>query len=989
MANLFKLFLKSIGLTKDTVQDVIDEIDREIIRLSIYILPHLTSTREISKTLEEIQKLKDRKADLKRRYKKANESKTVKVVQDVLPVEKVKQAKSRVQKSLYNVKYELHYPDGGREIKTETFETSSNPLYEFKPWKENELQRIKPGTKVNVLEIKDVFKMQKNGEKHEVTGKIIRVGDKWEGQILLDGKVIAISANVPEKELIQLWLDKNLPEYKRYFKKTQIQKEMSLSEAEARLGNRATWELEAMKRALSTFRILNTPEQEKDLEAVKVLLRERKKKKMDKSQIVKETEHAKVGDMITFTVSTTDGRQSGKAKVKAVNPDGSVYVNFRGYDNFKVNRDEYRVLESQIQKISQEDVNIVEEAVRTAIRRGNKSEGDIFDEARRILRPRWEDSEDSLDNAIWTTIYRIYRKSQVQKRGNRKDFNYRGWNVTLYEPGGMDMYWTWSAVGPQGSLGDSEGGDLGDLQNAVSQIKQWIDEAIRTEQVPRDLRGAPGNRIGKSQIQKVSEETLRWEMKAKRLVEELQRKADRGEFGENFGQREIREFEDKMEREAHPILTYSEKANIMRMLYDKVGDIVPKRKSQTEKSGRYRYGVNLVYDTDQGRKEFEMVIWADSDLEAQHKAIEMFEQNNPHARNVRIDTLVNETRKSRIEKSSKYAKDLIVGDDIIVNGVVKTIENIENVNDVLKISLDDGTYITVNPSNIITLGKTQKMGIEGAGKVPNSLLSRQDLEGDTLENSETYKSASDYERGYDEGVKDPRKAQQKIIQLKEERLKGRKFTEADKDYIDGLESGIRVSRPEAYKSLRIKKAISKLDAFIDDHGSFKVYQRSDGSYVAKCTFAPGIQFEDRDYLKVETIAIQKCPQRTNKQQKAEYSGSYNGYRIDVYKEDDGTFVSAVDNRIEPDTKARDIKTSFKYATSIIEQHFSKQEKMFDVERRSDGMWYVVDYTLGRKNIINAFRTKQEAENLANELNQKMERYNKTLKTIDSFIKKYG
>lgn len=51
---------------------------------------------------------------------------------------------------------------------------------------------------------------------------------------------------------------------------------MSKTEAKEILGDRATWELENMKRALSSFPILNTAEENKRLEAVKVMLKEKK-----------------------------------------------------------------------------------------------------------------------------------------------------------------------------------------------------------------------------------------------------------------------------------------------------------------------------------------------------------------------------------------------------------------------------------------------------------------------------------------------------------------------------------------------------------------------------------------------------------------------------------------------------------------------------------------------------------------------------------------
>jgi len=51
---------------------------------------------------------------------------------------------------------------------------------------------------------------------------------------------------------------------------------MSKTQAREILGDRATWELKNMKKALSSFPILNTEEENKRLEAVKVMLKERK-----------------------------------------------------------------------------------------------------------------------------------------------------------------------------------------------------------------------------------------------------------------------------------------------------------------------------------------------------------------------------------------------------------------------------------------------------------------------------------------------------------------------------------------------------------------------------------------------------------------------------------------------------------------------------------------------------------------------------------------
>jgi len=50
-----------------------------------------------------------------------------------------------------------------------------------------------------------------------------------------------------------------------------------LQEARNRLGDRADWELKNMKKALSMFPILNSPEENKRLEDVKTLIKLRNK----------------------------------------------------------------------------------------------------------------------------------------------------------------------------------------------------------------------------------------------------------------------------------------------------------------------------------------------------------------------------------------------------------------------------------------------------------------------------------------------------------------------------------------------------------------------------------------------------------------------------------------------------------------------------------------------------------------------------------------
>lgn len=53
---------------------------------------------------------------------------------------------------------------------------------------------------------------------------------------------------------------------------------MNIKEAEETLGNRATFELQNMRKALSMLQLLNTPEEDKRLEATKVMLKARRSK---------------------------------------------------------------------------------------------------------------------------------------------------------------------------------------------------------------------------------------------------------------------------------------------------------------------------------------------------------------------------------------------------------------------------------------------------------------------------------------------------------------------------------------------------------------------------------------------------------------------------------------------------------------------------------------------------------------------------------------
>jgi len=56
-------------------------------------------------------------------------------------------------------------------------------------------------------------------------------------------------------------------------------------------------------------------------------------------------------------------------------------------------------------------------------------------------------------------------------------YKYKGitWDIYINKPPkGSMRYWTWSADSSFGSLSDSEGGELGDMNNARRTIEGWI-----------------------------------------------------------------------------------------------------------------------------------------------------------------------------------------------------------------------------------------------------------------------------------------------------------------------------------------------------------------------------------------------------------------------------------------------------------------------------------------------------------------------------------
>jgi hypothetical protein len=64
---LFDLFYKSLSINKETADEIIKEINREIAHLSVNRIPYQKG-RALSKTVEQIQILKDKRDEIKRKF---------------------------------------------------------------------------------------------------------------------------------------------------------------------------------------------------------------------------------------------------------------------------------------------------------------------------------------------------------------------------------------------------------------------------------------------------------------------------------------------------------------------------------------------------------------------------------------------------------------------------------------------------------------------------------------------------------------------------------------------------------------------------------------------------------------------------------------------------------------------------------------------------------------------------------------------------------
>ena len=99
-------------------------------------------------------------------------------------------------------------------------------------------------------------------------------------------------------------------------------------------------------------------------------------------------------------------------------------------------------------------------------------------------------------------------------------------------------------------------------------------------------------RAMKSQINKASK--AQWLKMAENLINGLQRKVDAHPklFREDFGEKEARDFEDKLNQD--PMLSYADKAEIMQVVYDGVNNLAPHYKSQTNKARTADNTINKI-----------------------------------------------------------------------------------------------------------------------------------------------------------------------------------------------------------------------------------------------------------------------------------------------------------------------------------------------------------------------------------------------------------
>ena len=63
----FDIFYKSLNITKETADDIIKQFEQEISHLSLNRLPYLKG-RALSKTVEQIQLLKEKRDEIKRKF---------------------------------------------------------------------------------------------------------------------------------------------------------------------------------------------------------------------------------------------------------------------------------------------------------------------------------------------------------------------------------------------------------------------------------------------------------------------------------------------------------------------------------------------------------------------------------------------------------------------------------------------------------------------------------------------------------------------------------------------------------------------------------------------------------------------------------------------------------------------------------------------------------------------------------------------------------
>lgn len=271
-----------------------------------------------------------------------------------------------------------------------------------------------------------------------------------------------------------------------------------------------------------------------------------------------------------------------------------------------------------------------------------------------------------------------------------------------------------------------------------------------------------------------------------------------------------------------------------------------------------------------------------------------------------------------------------------------------------------------------------KMGIEAAGPIPNSLLADQDLDRQSsTEKGAITKSQFNVKVRYQTDDWGTKYETYTVDADSEDAAKKKARDLFDREYPS--QGGYFA---ESFTIVKALSVAAKLDSFLtkssitDKLDSFIDKTRKKKAAKAAVEQTPEAASDSFSY-RVEFVYRTNDNAQWNK-------GIFNEYALDV--------VEAISNAKKtlttryPNIVECNVASATKQ-TVTPEDPVLKATKMFEVEKRPDGMFYVVDYTMGRKNIVNAFRTKQEADNLAAELDRKA--FGKSILKLDQFINSHA